>query len=86
MQKTDNEDKSYILIADVGKDLVLKDENSVVINRTKEVYVSALGTLNVWEEIVELPPEPEVVIDTKQQEIAELEAKLAQLKAEVQAQ
>lgn len=83
MQKTNNEDKSYILTADEGKDLILKDSVGNITTRTKEVYIPPAGTLNTWEEVDALPPEPEVIIDPKQQEIAELEAKIAQLKAEV---
>lgn len=83
MQKTINEDKSYMLIAEEGKDLAIKDADGNFNNRTKEVFVTAEKTLNVWQEVDELPP---VIIDEetiKQKEIAELEAKLAQLKAEV---
>lgn len=86
MYKVDNEDKSYTLTAETGKDLALKDTKGNITIRAKEVYVSALGTLNVWEEVDELPPEPElpVITDPKKQEIESLEARLSQLKAEVQ--
>lgn len=83
MQKQINEDGSYNLIATEGKDLVVIGNNNEVIDRTKEVYIPPAGTLNTWEEVDALPPEPEVVIDPKQQELAELEARIAQLKAEV---
>ena len=86
IKRIDAPDGSYILKADEGYELALKDEKGNTTNRTKEVCVLKEGTLNTWEEVDELPPEPAIVEDPKQQEIADLEAKLAQLKAEVQTQ
>lgn len=83
MQKTEFEDGGYALIAETGHDLALLDKSGKVIERTKEVLIPAAGTLNTWVEVDELPPEPEIVVDPKQQEIVNLEARLAQLKAEV---
>ena len=36
MKRTDNEDGSYILTADIGRDLAVKDEAGNVIARAKE--------------------------------------------------
>ena len=82
MKKTDNPEGGYTLIADVGRDLIVKDENGDVIARTKEVQIPAAGTLNKWIEVVEELP---VIIDEdaeKAEKIAALEAELAKLKGE----
>lgn len=79
MQKTEFEDGGYALIAETGHDLALVDKKGKVIERTKEVLIPALGTLNTWVEVVEEPP---VVVDEdkiKETRIAELKAELARL-------
>lgn len=85
MKRTDNEDGSYILTADAGRDLTVLDTEGNPIDRCKEVTIPTIGTLNTWVEVAELPPTPEVVVmaDPVQQQIADLEARLVQLKAEV---
>lgn len=82
MKQTNNEDGSYILTADAGRDLVVKDENGEVIARTKEVAIPATGTLNTWIEDLEIiSPDPVDTAETdKAAKIAELEAELAKLK------
>lgn len=84
MKRTDNEDGSYVLTADAGRDLVVKDENGEVVARTKEVTIPATGTLNTWVEDLEvLPPDPiDTVEAEKAEKIAALEAELAKLKVE----
>ena len=81
MTKTDNPDGGYILTADIGRDLVVKDENGEVIARTKEVLIPEAGTLNTWIEVVEMLPEPVDAEAVKAAKIAELEAELSALKA-----
>lgn len=79
MKRTNDEGGSYILTADAGRDLALKDENSNIVARTKEMQIPAVGTLNTWVEVVEEPP---VVVDEdkiKETRIAELKAELARL-------
>ena len=79
MQKTEFEDGGYSLIAETGNDLALLDKKGRVIERTKEVLIPAIGTLNTWVEVVEEPP---VVVDEdkiKETRIAELKAELARL-------
>lgn len=80
MTKTDNPEGGYILTADAGRDLVVKDEAGNIITRTKEVLIPPAGTLNTWVEVVEELP---VVVDEdaeKAAKIAALEAELAALK------
>ena len=79
MIKTDKPDGGYVLTADVGKDLVVTDGETVTA-RAKEVIIPPAGTLNVWTEADELPPEPAKQDDDKAAQIAELERKLEELK------
>ena len=62
MKRINNEDGSYILTADVGRDLIVRDIDGVETTRTKEVSISAMGTLNTWYEVAEIVPEVEVVL------------------------
>ena len=55
MIKTDNA-KGYVLSAEPGLDLVLKDDGGEVIYRTKEVHIPEMGTLNIWLEDLEEEP------------------------------
>ena len=71
MKRTDKLDGGYVLTADVGKDLVVTDGETVTV-RAKEVIIPPAGTLNIWTEADELPPEPEKQDDTAAK-IAELE-------------
>ena len=83
MTRTDSFDGSYILTADAGRDLVVKDENGEVVARTKEVLIPSAGTLNTWVEDVEvIPPEPADDEAEKAAKIASLEAELAALKSQ----
>lgn len=79
MIKTDKPDGGYVLTADAGKDLVVLDGDTVTV-RAKEVLIPLAGTLNVWTEADELPPEPAKQDDDKAAQIAELERKLEELK------
>ncbi len=81
MKRTDNEDGSYILTAEAGRDLVVKDNSGNIVERTKEVIIPAAGTLNTWVEVVEELPEIVVEEAEKAEKIAALEAELAALKA-----
>ena len=78
MIKTDKLDGGYVLTADVGKDLVVMDGETVTA-RTKEVIIPPAGTLNTWTEADELPPEPEKQ-DDNAAKIAELERQIEELK------
>lgn len=78
MKRTDNED-GYILIADAGLDLVVKDKSCKVIARAKEVFIPDAGTLNTWVEIVEELPESVDEEAEKAARIATLKAELAKL-------
>ena len=79
MKRAVKPDGGYVLTADVGKDLVVMDGETVEA-RTKEVFVPPAGTLNTWTEADELPPEPKKQDDNKAAQIAELERKLEELK------
>ena len=82
MIRTDDPDGGYTLTADLGRDLVVKDENGEVVARTKEVIIPAAGTLNTWVEDLEvIPPEPVDEAAEKAAKIAALEAEIAVLKA-----
>ena len=78
MKRTDKPDGGYVLTADVGKDLVVMDGETVTA-RAKEVFVPPAGTLNTWIEADELPPEPEKQ-DDNSAKIAELERQIEELK------
>ena len=78
MIKTDKPDGGYVLTADVGKDLIVMDGETVTA-RTKEVVIPPAGTLNTWTEADELPPETEKQDDTAAK-IAELERQIEELK------
>ena len=78
MKRTDNPDGGYVLTADVGKDLVVMDGETVTV-RAKEVFIPPAGTLNTWAEADELPPEPEKQ-DDNAAKIAELERQIEELK------
>lgn len=80
MKRTDNENGSYILTAEAGRDLAVKDESGNVIARTKEVLIPAAGTLNTWVEVPEEMPKPVDRDAEKAARIAALEAELAALK------
>ena len=71
MKRADKHDGGYVLTADVGKDLIVMDGETVAA-RAKEVIIPPAGTLNTWIEADELPPEPEKQ-DDNAAKIAELE-------------
>ena len=79
MKRIDKPDGGYVLTAEDGKDLVVLDGETVMA-RAKEVFIPPAGTLNVWTEADELPPEPAKQDEDKAAQIAELERKLEELK------
>ena len=80
MNRTNNEDGSYILTARAGRDLAIKDESGNVVARTKEVLIPVAGTLNTWIEVVEELPGTVDEEAEKAARIVALEAELAALK------
>lgn len=78
MKRTDKLDGGYMLTADVGKDLVVTDGETVTA-RAKDVIIPPAGTLNTWTEADELPPETEKQDDTAEK-IAEPERQIEELK------
>lgn len=81
MQRKELE-KGYELIADVGRELVVIDEEGNELARAKSVTIPAEGTLNNWIEVVESIKEQPKEEDLKAAKIAELERQLAELKAQ----
>ena len=78
VRRTDRSDGGYVLTADAGKDLVIIDGKTVAV-RAKEVIIPPAGTLNVWTEADELPPEPEKQ-DDNAAKIAEPERQIEEMK------
>lgn len=81
MTKTTNPDGSYVLKAGEGFALTVVVDG-IEQARTKEVVIPVAGTLNEWVEVLEKPPEPDPVEETKEQRIERLKAELAELESE----
>ena len=79
MKRKDNEDGSYVLTANAGRDLAILDKSGGAIARAKEVLIPPAGTLNVWTEVVEEITNPTDSDPDKEAWIAELKAELARL-------
>jgi hypothetical protein len=81
MKKIELENGAYKLVADEGKRLVVTDAEGNE-SYTQEVLIPSGVTLNEWGEAEAITTTEPTEEENKQQRIAQLEAELAELKAE----